>query len=70
MHTISESYVSEGCKSLRKVGEIYAGRQQKCLRSEFSKGMIAVLNTVIAQSICRSLAHFITHHKKMLISHC
>ena len=25
---------------------IYAGKQQKCLRSEFSKGMIAVLNSV------------------------
>jgi hypothetical protein len=48
---------------------IYAGKQQKCLRSEFSKGMIAVLNTVIAQSVCRSLAHFITHHKNTHIRH-
>jgi hypothetical protein len=29
---------------LEKIMEIYAGKQQKCLRSEFSKGMIAVLN--------------------------
>lgn len=33
------SYVSERCKSLRKVVEIYAGKQQKCLCSEISKGM-------------------------------
>jgi len=25
--------------------EVYAGKQQKCLRSEFSKGMITVLHS-------------------------
>ena len=46
VHTIGESCGSSREKSLWKVMGIYAGKQQKCLRSEFGRGMITVLNSV------------------------